>query len=945
MKKLKWFKGLALSAFVGFTAVSLVACGGGGATHTFTSDPTNYLQDNNSPLNGTFNNSPTSTYGQTQLYGLTGYQTTGKFVFENGEFKETTNDTLILEGASAVIVFANDDVMKDIDNTLGSNLLVKDGMTQQEILDKLKDIKTSVNKTTTTPTDTNTPAQETQADETNADSSDTSKWNEGTDYWVFTRDKGGIQFQKGLDQEPDTNISDYYNNAISKGKNYQFVIDTDNKWVDGTGKEKQPVSSKDFERGLESYALASAISYTRNSYFLDLIGLGENSLGKTVSYQDSNNKYVSPSSQDYDINNFANQNDAVYTMYIDEPYPYTLDLITKEYFGPLPYTNKKVENINLKNGKIAVNGGKIDTAKTSFNDIFGSGSGGVFTDGTWYAGAYYVSAFTSSQIIFNLNHTYMETVGKHLLSYEDGKVLGANNQNKDSRMEQVVINFGSGTADTYFENFKAGQIDYLASVPEAKRSEANSLRNSIVPTKIIQTTRSNYIAYTPNPYVVDAKGNVAENNFLVNMAQFIYQWDNKDSMIVRAGIAGLINYYRLADLVYADSKDFQLSATPYGVFKNYYESVAKGNLYGALPRPYNDYKDAKEDTLDGFEMSFYSWDASNSTVKIEKQTIDKKAFTDAVKKVANGKGPLLFNIKFGEQTFTANYKNFVNKLKATIEQLSDNQIKVDYKLRDGIDPTYTQWYNNQSSPLGFSYWSPDYNGVGTWIEADTTLESTTANNVTYEGVPETNAHNAFHTFLTSMVYAVKLMKYTWDSSSSKYKAPESTEQTSSDPYANDIKVQKAFSDTTLTDFGINTKDSLFNEKNTPGEKYGTLAIELLNLLIEKNVFDQSKFDAYVTDPSKLLYKDSKPDVANLYLGGDVIKAGQSANFSKYLGIFAGQSTAKALYENTVLDSDYSFIPRAEAGLNERIITLVNPDYVARSGTQSINWRDFGIKNK
>ncbi|MDE5953012.1 MAG: hypothetical protein K2G48_02720 [Malacoplasma sp.] len=959
MKKLKWFKGLALSAFVGITAISLVACGGGSnATHSFTSDPTNYLDANNSPLNGTFNNSPTSTYGQTQLYSLTGYQTTGKFVFEDGEFKQTTNDTLILEGASAVVVFANEDVMKDVDNKLGSNLLEKDGMTKKEIMDKLKDIKTSVEKTTVTPsTDPTTPTQQTQADETstddtNADDTDTtSKWNEGTDYWIFTRDKGGIQFQNGLDKEPSESVSDYYNNAVSKGVTYQFVIDTDNKWVDGKGNPQQDVSSKDFERGLETYTLASAIGYTRNSYFLELIGLGKESLGKTVSYKASESSdYVNPSDKNYDISNFANKNDAVYTMYIDEPYPYTLDLITKEYFGPLPYTNKKVENISLKSGKIVLSdSGKIDDQKTNFNEIFGSGAPGVFTEGTWYAGAYYVSAFTSTQIIFNLNHTYMETVGKHLLSYVDGKVLGDNNQNTDERMEQVVINYGSGSADTYFENFKAGQIDYLASVPEARRSEANSLRSSIVPTKIIQTTRSNYIAYTPNPYVVDANGQVADNNFLVNMAQFIYQWDNKDSMIVRAGIAGLINYYRLADLVYADSKDFQLSATPYGAFKNYYESVAKGNLYGALPRPYNDYKEAKEDTLSGFEMSFYSWDSSTSTVKIEKQTIDKKAFTDAIKNIINNneniKAPLQFNIKFGEQTFTANYRNFVNKLKETIEDLSDNQIKVDYKLRDSVDPSYTQWYNNQSSPFGWSYWSPDYNGVGTWIEANNTLESTTAKNVTYEGVPGTNAHNAFHTFLTSMVYAVKLMKYTWDSSNNKYKAPESTEQASGDPYANDIKVQKAFSDTTLSDFSINTSDSLFNGKNTPGERYGALAIELLNLLIEKNVFDQSKFDAYVTDPSKLLYVNNKPDVANLYLGGDVIKAGQSANFSKYLGVFAGQSTAKALYENTVLDSDYSFIPRAEAGLNERIITLVNPNYVARSGTQSINWRDFGVKNK
>ena len=118
------------------------------------------------------------------------------------------------------------------------------------------------------------------------------------------------------------------------------------------------------------------------------------------------------------------------------------------------------------------------------------------------------------------------------------------------------------------------------------------------------------------------------------------------------------------------------------------------------------------------------------------------------------------------------------------------------------------------------------------------------------------------------------------------------------------------------------------------------------MMIEKGVFDQTTLTKYINDPTQLKYLTNEPnDVKSLYLGGDVIKAGQSANFSKYLGIFAGESVAKALWENTVLDSDYSFIPRPEAGLNEQIITLVNPDYVARSGTQSVNWRDFGIKIK
>ncbi|MDE5545280.1 MAG: hypothetical protein K2I76_01565 [Malacoplasma sp.] len=960
MKKLKWLKGLALSSFVGLTAVSLVACGptnsgqGGGATHSFTSSPTNYIEANNSPLNASFNNSPISTYAQSVLYGLTAYQTTGQFVLDGqtGTFKETTNDTLILEGASAVIVFKDETVMKDVDNKLDSNLLTETGISKNEILAKLQDIKTSVDKSTSS--EGGETQQETKADDT------TNKWTEGTDYWVFTRDKGGIQFQKGIDQDPDANISQYYNDAVSYGKTYQFIIDTDNKWVDSNGAHKQNLSSKDFERGLEAYTLSARIGYNRNSYFLDLIGLSNESLGKTVGYKGSDGNYVMPENPNYDISNFANKNDAVYTMYIDEEYPYTLDLISKEYFGALPNTNNKVKNISLKSNKIALKDGRIDDGATSWNDIFGSGGLQKFTEDTWYAGAYYISAFTSTQIIFNLNHAYMDTVGKNLLSYVDGKILGTNNKNTDNRMEQVVINYGSGTADTYFENFKSGQIDYLSSVPEAKRSEANSLRDSIVPIKVVQTTQSNYIAYTPNPYVVNAKGEVEENEYLTGMAQFIYEWDSKEATTIRAGIAGLVNYYQLASFVYS-SKDFQLSATPYGAFKNYYESVSNDKTYGALPRPYSDYTKTTSNELNEFKIPYYSYNSDTSTVNIEELTINKSTFQNAVKHYSdkNTSKKLNFAIKFGEGSWSTNYNNYLLDLEKTIESLSSN-IDVVLINRDTQTPSSTQWFNSQSSPLGFSYWSPDYNGVGTWIEADTTIQSTTiktkSNDGTettkkYEGVPGTNAHNSFHTFLSSMVYAVKLMNYNWNVTSNKYEA-NTTQQSSSDPYTTDTKIQKAFSDNTLSSLGIETSDSSFNSKTTPGERYGTIAIELLNLLIEKGVFDQTALTKYINDPTQLKYLTNKPtDPKTLWLGGDVIKASdkdgvdQSANFSKYLGIFAGQSVAKALWANTVLDSDYSFIPRPEAGLKEQIITLVNPNYVARSGTQSVNWRDFGIKIK
>lgn len=292
-----------------------------------------------------------------------------------------------------------------------------------------------------------------------------------------------------------------------------------------------------------------------------------------------------------------------------------------------------------------------------------------------------------------------------------------------------------------------------------------------------------------------------------------------------------------------------------------------------------------------------------------------------------------------------------------IESISGGLIKVSIIQRLATSPSSTDWYNKQSSPLGFSYWSPDYNGVGTWIEADTTLQTSQIDGKDVEAVPATNAHNSYLTFLSSMVSAVKVMGATWNSTTNKYEVSSLPIKDSSQTniFDNDSRIASAFSDETLTALGVELKtittSSSYDESSaiyqgvSAGNRYGLLAIGLLNKLISNNVFDQSKFDAYVKDPSKLNTSSNAPStIDQLYIGNDVIKSGQSSSFSKWLGVYAGEGTAKALYENTVLDSDYSYLPRSESGLNDIIYSLVNPNYVARVGTQSTNYRDFGIKD-
>ncbi|BAC44555.1 putative lipoprotein [Malacoplasma penetrans HF-2] len=1001
MKKSKFFKFASASVLGTAVTVGLTSCNvpyqNSGVFQTYTA--TDLLENNNSPLNSAFSNSPISTYAESILYNLVTYQTVGNFSFSsNNTTNSTTSDYLKLDAAKAVFIFKDDTTATAINNYLTSKHsdfdLTKLGSlsndSYEKILEELKVEELDTNGSTSS-----------------GQSSSSTKFKEGTDYWVFQRKDGALQFQNGIGNtpwDPRKNSSsnsqsritaetqpnevtvnsqtEYYKNAISNGTVYQFIVDTDNSWVDSKGNVKQTVSSKDFERAIEIYNLAASLNYNRNGYFLDLIGLDFNktagytstSNSSTYSYQETDSEgHTYIKWENYNVNNFKNLNDSVFTFYITEAYPYTFGMLTKEYFAALPNTNQKIKNIHLQSGTpidYDVNDGSyaINQSDTNWSRIYGSGGLGEFTQDVWFAGAYYISAFTSANLIFQLNNTYMESAGKDLLDSSTGST---NKTSRESRIKTISVSHGSGTTDTFYELFKSKQNDFLAAVSSDKMSEAAGLfkGRGLTPRKVVQASQSNYITYTPSAYVMSGTS-VIKNEYLGNMADFIYQWNSEDSYTIRAAISGLVNWKNLSSVNLPSSGDFQLSATPYGVFNGYYEQVAAGNLYGGLPRTYTTYTSTTNDMLGDFTIPYYTYSSSssgsssnNSGVTVKQLTISQSSLQTALTNFgATRNNPLEFSIKFGE-TFTSNYQNYLNRVKQTIERLSGGLIRVSLIQRLATTPSASDWFNKQSSPLGFSYWSPDYNGVGTWIEADTTIQSSKIGETTVEAIPATNAHNSYLTFLSSMVSAVKVMGATWDSSSTpnKYTVTSTTNGTTrnlstNNTFDSDTRIATAFKNDTLSAMGISLSaasstpssydiSNITDSSMSAGNRYGLLAIGLLNKLIENDVIDQSKFQEYVNDPSKLNTKTSAPTNYNeLYIGNDVIKAGASGYFSKWIGVYAGEGTAQALYETTVLDSDYSFLPRSESGLTDIIYSLVNPNYTARIGTQSTNYRDFGWNN-
>lgn len=926
MKKKKIFKklGLIAASCLAFStiAVTAVACSPFNTSENVFRYfyNTDILKDNNSPLNPTFNNAPISTNVRSVLYGLVTYETTDT-VDELG--KVQYSDSLVFEGATGVEVFKTEEQMKAYDSAT--------------------DQKTR---------ETNKP---------------------------YT-----LNNQQAISTQAD------FTNIKKEGTIYRFKINTDNQWVDAKGNAKQPISGKDFERGIETYYLASSIGYNRNGYFLSLMGLD---IEKTVGYQ-VDGKSVNVMDPTYDIDNFV-QKDDTFTLYLKEPYPYTLDLLSKEYFLAVPHTNPQIKNIRLasnsfvgennlpqtsyKSPIIMMKGstGKwtINQFNTDFNSIYGSGDINNFATDVWYAGPYYISYFTSTKIYFDINNTYMDTVySKYYF------------QNKnEKRIERIIETYGSGTVDTYYELFKTGQNDFLPSVPTSKRSDAikTFLNKGLTQIKTSKLPQSNYITFTPKAYILEVNleedGNkkiTILNNTNINdlEAKFINNWNGKNNTIIRAGLTGLINYYKLS-LINIPSGDFQLSSVPFGNFDagNYYDIVSKNDdFYGGLPRSYSDYVNAASggDYLlnTSFEIPYYNYsntNPSNNKVTIEKVEVSQKSFQGALTAIGATKNrPLTIMIKFGEGSFTANYTNYLNTLKSTVEELSGGLMKLDINTRNGSNPTANQWFNSQSSPMGFSYWSPDYNGVGTWLEASTLMQETEG----YSAAPASNAHNSWLTYFSAMVSAVNLM-------SAEYKDVKSSDTTTSakyyiignsstntDPYANDKKVQGAFKTENLKAlFGSENQSNwetltslTGSESNNikaddlPGIKYGKLAIEFLNFLIKNNLIDQTKFDAYVKNPSKLSTKDKPANPEELFIGHDVIKkdgdVDQSDLFSKWLGVFSGESNLQSLWATSVNDSDYSYIPRSETGLNEVSLSLISADFTARvSSVSSTSFRDFAYK--
>lgn len=904
------FSGIALLG--GVTATVAAACGSSNISNrifTF-NNYTDVLQNNNSPLNPTFTYQPISTYAQSAMIGLLTYETSGGFKFDqNGNSTETTKTTLKLEAATKVEGF---------------------------------------------------------------DAS-------GQSIGIYARNPKGLEElsspTKKIVDETDPDLINFQSKAVK----YVFTIDTNIKWVDKDGVVKDSLSGKDFERGLETYKLSSDLGYNRNGYFISLTGLN---FDETVGYKDSSGN-VSVDSKNYDINNYKSTDDT-FTLYLTSPYPYIFSILTKDYFNPLPHNNKYVQNIRVtgSNTPLAIDtdskGKKfLNQQNTNWNEIYGSGQVGTFLNNSWFAGAYYFNKFSRNQIVGILNQSYMDSVGPSL-DPDNGK-----------KIKTFLMNYGSGNPEVDYENFAAGQISYLAAVPNAKRAEAigRFLGNkSLYVSSVVKISTSNYIAYTPKPYVFDSDGNVSINNppnastISPDAAQMIYNWNSIPSITIRTGLSGLINHYQLSKLNIS-SGDFQYSNVPYGSldlsglkeqnpnlsqYGDYYKAIDKDALYGGLPRKASDYYQGTYDInnaftgeYSSFSVPYYSFepkstDDPNSKPKVEETQliINKDKFIESLRDFgATASNPFVLQYKYGQGSLSDNYDNYLKALKRAIEALgtdpSGNKL-LTFNLvnRQAPNPSVNDWYSNQRSSLGFSYWSPDYNGVGTWLEANGTLDD--------NGLSSTNNHNIFNSLLRILIMSAidqKVSSIQKSSDSSAGTDPSTVAPvTTASVFDNDPRIQAAFG----------SKQPGAESKG--GSEYAKLGVEFLQYLVDNGVLNPEAVNQLISDPSILknqgeiqpppktesdlypLLLDNNSKTSKLKDKDDKYISifnqpkrsekpnGSAEEFSKYLGIWAGLGSQNALWATLTMDNDYELLPLSEGSLREKIYSLVNPHFFVRTSS-------------
>ncbi len=740
--------------------------------------------------------------------------------------------------------------------------------------------------------------------------------------------------------------------------------------------------------------------------------------------KDGEEKTVKITDDAYNPEDYQSTDDSKFNVYLTSPFPFLLSMMSKEFFFPIPHTHPKVKAIKVGKDSPLVynekNGSKIlDQTKTNFDGIYGGGVN-AWRD-TWSVGPYYVESFNQSQIVFKRNSEYDTHITPN---------LPKTREDNEKPIPTMINYFQPGaTPEVFYSNYIAGGLS-SAEVPYSQQEDARSRfagTGDLRWVKVQKTAQSAQITYSSRPYVVEGETVKTNSNITETEAKFLYNSESEEALTIRAGINGLINWQNLAIILLPNSGDLNYSIVPFGIFKekgkngasvqqkavsttegpdlmnDYYYKIEKEQRLGLIPQREGNYEKNKN-VLESatVKINYYSSKATsgqagaaasaafaknnntsdntqqNQTSSVEAKSVNvtKHSFVQALKKVGfSGSNPLHFNMKLGNSSLSANGVDYYNAVKQALTELgtADNGEKLivpEIILGDAQGPTRNEWYIGLSSVLGFSSWSPDYDGVGTWLDAATQLNDQGGGDViTYSSgahivrtlllaASQKDVHSKFtqkidqqNTASTTSDVTVKKADSSQDSSKSNTEEEKWDDVTSADLFKDDPYVLKNFGDAKAQAAQRSTGSTTSGNGTQASLEFTKKALSLLKFLVDNGILDKEKVKEAIKDPNKYLGKrdkiengTNKPSKNEDFIGyelKDIYK--KAAQLNRFNSIWAEKDTDNAKFLITVVDSYFPVLPVPAAGLNETSPTLLKPWFQFRSapsGNGTI--RDYGF---
>lgn len=411
-------------------------------------------------------------------------------------------------------------------------------------------------------------------------------------------------------------LNEQYKEALTTSNKIKFTIDSSKEnafpWLDYTGKPVGTLKAQDYFWGLMGYLISTDIGINTNGYYLDLMSLD---IQKTI---DANPAFWTKDSEGNYIPK-ENIEDTI-TYVLSKPNINFLDILSKQFFQPIPIENDKVRAIFdiPSNESLFDDKGAFIPNNLDFNTLYGAGEKISNFTSWWSTGPYYVSRVSEQDIQFKINPNYFKAIT------QNGSIRDLlNTFGTDPKIKSIVMKYaGAYSPQVTYEQFKTGEID-KSEIPSALISDAyKNFKKSFRTEGVSINSRSDLIPYNTNIYVtdsfmepvLDSKGNKIIKSLVSPQYEkaIVRDFDlgkEGNSWKIRNAINQSIDWYSLSSLALPDgSASFQQSLVPFGNFRSsddqplltdidgfingdtYWEIAASNKQIGYLRRTLEQYK-------------------------------------------------------------------------------------------------------------------------------------------------------------------------------------------------------------------------------------------------------------------------------------------------------------------------------------------------------------------